>query len=259
MNSREVLRYNIFKVFFKQYNTILSLSRSNEYLFMPQSSYIDIKSINILIRSMHEMYLVYTYLCSSKSFSNVEEQEEIEFKFLAYQYSGENDNVKNSELLKKIKHDNVYQVEAEIKTIERRDMVWSKILKHKVYDSLSKGAKRNLKKGNWKLNDEGILSWADLVEYTPLNKAFGVFEYHNMSLYAHSTYSSIQLEANHDGDVDGLLCHCYILAVFFSISVLNSFNKNISVDCSISKRELALVYEFYNLGSMNEMIEISQT
>ena len=248
MNDQQVYKYSMFKVFYKQYNTVLALSKRSEYVFNPQASYMDIKSINILIRSMHEMYLLYTYLCSTGFFIGAGKCEELEFKSLAYQYSGENDNVRTFKLIKEIEHNGVFDESAEANAIERKSVIWSKILENDIYKSLPKKVKLELKKGNWKISSKGTLSWADLAKYSHLSKTYGVFEYHNMSLYAHSTFSSLQLEAGHDEDVDGLLCHCYILASVFSISVLGSFDKTIDRDGLISKRELALVYEFYGMG-----------
>ncbi len=247
MDEQQVCKYNMFKVFFKQYNTVLVLSKRSEYLYNSHVGYMDIKSINILIRSMHEMYLLYTYLCSTGFFIGASKSDELDFKFLAYQYSGENDNVRTFKLLRGIKHNAVIDENAEVNAIERKSLIWSNVTSSNIYQSLPKKVKLELKKGNWKISSKGTLSWADLAKFSHLSKRYGVFEYHGLSLYAHSTFSSLQLEAKHDENVDGLLCHCYILASVFSMSVLASFDNAIDKGDLVSKRELALVYEFYGM------------
>jgi hypothetical protein len=247
-NDDLIYKTGIFKVFFKQYNTVLSLIKGTRYVYLEDSQYLDIKSINILTRSLHETYLLYTFLCFSGTFPEFDKEEEINFKSLSYKYSGECDNAKTFHLIKSIKHDEDNFQGAEKESQARKVELWQLIEKTKIYESLSTSMKAELKRGNWKVCPTKKLSWADLADYSHLSKDFGKFEYHNMSLYAHSTFSSLQLEANHNNDVHGLMFHCYVIVSVFSISTLKVLNKTIFDDNLLSKRELSLILEFQGMS-----------
>ncbi len=109
--------------------------------------------------------------------------------------------------------------------------------------------KRAIKRGAWRVSNNKILSWKDLVSLSKLNQNYGVYEYHNMSLYAHSTYSSLELEATHNQEIDGLLCYFYVLASVFSVSVLHSFKIELYDESKFDKREIAIVTEFNHMAN----------
>lgn len=246
MSEVKGLNYSIFKIFFKQYNTILSLSKSTRYIYLPKYNYIDIKSINILIRSAHELYLTYHHLFYSKVFPDFEGILEQEFKIINYKLSGEVANKKSALLIKDF-NGSYHLYEKSIVGIEsRKKNLLEKINKNDIYKSLPKNIKNLIKSGEWKINKEKKLSWTDLLENTPMSKKYGVFEYHSMSAYAHTTYSSLQLEAEHDHNIDGLLCHLYIVASLFCISALETNGENIDF---VPKREQSLLLEFLGMAN----------
>jgi hypothetical protein len=249
MNEEHVLKHGMFKLFFKQYNTVLSLSKRTSYVYKPDCDYLDIKSINILIRSMHELYLTYQYLSTNGSFGDMDKEGEVKFKYLAYKYSGEVDSKRTFDLYKEQKYKpEDYQLRYDA-AIKRKNEVWKEIKATNIYKLLSKEQKNKIKNGQWKIDSSKVLSWSDLLEYTPLSKKYGVVEYHQLSQYAHMTYGSLLLEASHNYDVDGLLYHLYILASLFSISVMDSHGEVIEKENFLAKRELSLVYEFWGLAS----------
>jgi len=251
MNEEKILKHGMFKLFFKQYNTVLFLSKGTKYVYKPDHNYLDIKSINILIRSIHELYLTHQYLSTNESFGDIDKNGETEFKHLAYKYSGEIDSKRTFNLYKdyKCKPDGYQQgYDAAIK---RKNEIWKEITATTIYKKLPKKQKYKLKSGQWKIDLSKVLSWSDLLKYTPISRKYGIVEYHHLSQYAHMTYGSLVLEANHNYDIDGLLSHLYILASLFSISVVGSHGEVIDKEGFLTKRELSLVFEFLGMARNN--------
>lgn len=246
MNEVQQLNYSMFKLFFKQCNTILSLSKGSKYIYLPECVYIDLKSIYTLTRSAHELYLNYNYLFYNCVFVDFDEQKEQEFKLLSYKLSGEIENTKTVGIIRKMDEQHPLCEESMVGIQSRRSELLDKINNHPIYQALPKLLKDAIKSGVWKVNIDKKLSWTDLLEYTPMSKRYGTFEYHNMSKYAHTAYSSLQLEASNDYDVDGLLCHLYILISLFSISALEISGKSIDY---ISKREQSLLLELHGMAN----------
>jgi hypothetical protein len=246
MDEVQQLSYSMFKLFFKQCNTILSLSKGSKYIYLPNSEYIDLKSIYSLTRTAHELYLNFNYLFYNRVFVDFDETEEQEFKLLSYKLSGEIENKKTVEILKKFDEPHPLCEESMAGIKSRRSELLEKINNHPIYKVLPQPLKKAIKSGVWKVSIEKKLSWSDLLEYTPMSKRYGILEYHNMSKYAHTAYSSLQLEAAHDYDVDGLHCHLYILISLFSISALEISGKSIDY---ISKREQSLLLEFHGMAN----------
>ncbi|MCF5850189.1 hypothetical protein [Aeromonas veronii] len=248
-SESERIRQNLFNSFFKQYNTILALSQKTQYVFNPDISYLDIRSINILIRSAHEIYLVHHYLVSDGMFGSVNSVDERAFKYLIYKLSGELSQIRTLDLYKELKYkpDNTLDLYEAATT--NKNEVLQKISSFEIYKNLPKELKKKIKSGEWRVNSERTLSWSDLAELTPMVAQYGKLEYHHLSQYTHMTYASQVLEANHNQDIDGLLCHLYILASLFSFSVISSYNMIITKDDILTKREQSLIIEFLGLAS----------
>lgn len=248
MTKKELIQYDMFKLFFKQYNTTLVLSNKVNYVFQNQDSYIDLKSIYNIIRSLHELYLTYHYLFLGKHFSCVDLSDELDFKYLLYQYSGIKDSIK---AFNYVKNSNLYSDNHKNRHEEdilKAENLLIEIRKHQIYLKLPQKVKDDIKQGNWKVNNHKKLSWSDMLLNTHILKNYGVMEYSILSQYAHTSYHSIMLERTHDYNLDGLLCHLYILASVFAASISDTLNLRLN-DCTLlKKRELALVYDFMNLA-----------
>ncbi len=248
MNGERLDKYNIFKVFYMQYNTVLSLAQKTDYVFMQHINYLDVKSIYVLTRALHELYLQYVYLSFSTVFEGCNPHDELKFKHLAYQYSGQNDFCRTISLAKRLDRHENYDEDIETETIEEKKKLWLEIKNNPVYDTLSREAKDHLKNGKWKISAESVLSWNDLADRSHLSKPYGTFIYHLLSLYAHSTFSSMKLQANHNQDINGLLCHCYVLASVFAVSALDSFDQKFNTTTILNDKEKALIIDFWNLA-----------
>ncbi len=96
------------------------LSERTPYIHNNEITYLDIRSINIIIRSMHEMYLVYEYLNNLGLFGeNINKKDELDFKALIYEYSGAKDNLKTIDIMQ-----SMWQIEQTY--LERKDEIESK-------------------------------------------------------------------------------------------------------------------------------------
>lgn len=248
MSKKELIQYDMFKLFFKQYNTTLLLSNKVNYIFESQFSYIDLKSIYNLIRSLHELYLTYHYLFSGQHFISIDRNEEHSFKYNLYKLSGLKDSIKSFKYIKKTALYNEQHKEKHDKTVEEIKNLLNEIKATKIYNELSSEVKAEINGGNWKIDKSKKLSWSDMLNNTHIPKEYGVFEYSILSQYAHTSYHSIMLERTHDYNLDGLLCHFYILTSVFVASLSDTFKLNLDDYTLITKRELALIYDFMNLA-----------
>lgn len=242
----QVIRSNMFKLFFKQFNTVLVLSKKTNYLIDHRIEYLDIKTINITIRSMHELYLVHQYLVSDLVFEGSDDERD--FKYTMYKYAGEIDSKRTFSLMQDSKYKPATFEESQQSARHRATDLWNKIVNYPSYSKISPIVRKEIKKGNWRINATKTLSWSDLLDYSPISKKYAQLQYHHMSQYAHMSYGSMVLEANHNEEIDGLLCHLYILTTLFSISVLDSNNEKVDLSGFLTKRELVIVSELTNLA-----------
>lgn len=239
-------KYGIFKIFFKQYNTIYSLSRGTKYFFLPECSYIDIKSIYVLIRSCHELYLTLSFISNSGTFSGATREEEIEFKYKCYEYSGRQDNKRTIDITIKINGQETISPEQVNDVNEKTRVLREQLINSSIYKALSQDSKNAILAGQWRVGQNGRLSWNDLLEGTPMSKNYGVLEYHALSMYAHSSHNSLRLEAQHNYDMAGALCHLYVLSALFIKSIVEIFAIDMDV---LSKKEQALIIEFIQMAN----------
>ncbi|MCG3704330.1 hypothetical protein L5F68_08285 [Aliarcobacter butzleri] len=248
----EILKINFFKIFFKQFNTIIILLSKTKYKYNLKFEYTDIKSIYILIRSVHELYLTFQYIFNSKYF-NVSKEEETNFKYLLYKYCGEKDNIKAFHNKKNITGLNDEQEQALVKYEKASEKMFSLISSNKIYHTLSKTIKKKIQNGiSWKINKEKELTWTELLENTYMSTEYGKGYYAVLCQYSHTTYNSITLELNHNYDKLGVLYHLSLITSLIVKEYINiSFDGNIvkiTEDDIISKRELSLIVEFITMS-----------
>lgn len=205
MTEKELIQYDMFKLFFKQYNTTLVLSNKIDYIFESQISYIDLKSIYNLIRSLHELYLTYHYLFLGKHFISTDENEEHDFKYSVYKLSGLKDSIKSFKYIKDTSLYDSQHKEKHDQIIEEVKSLLNDIKATKIYTELPAIVKKEINRGNWKINKSKKMSWSDMLNNTHILKKYGVLEYSVLSQYAHTSYHSIMLEKTHDYNLDGLL------------------------------------------------------
>ena len=244
MTTAEEWKYGLFKSFFKLYNTILRLSQGTSYVFKPQISYIDIKSINTQIRTCHELYLLFQYITTNTIGDGMVDEKE--FKYECYRLAGALDSKRTYE---KIKHIAGYRelYEREIVHVQNEISECRRIIiKSPTYKSLSAEVKHAVCNGHWRVSAEKKLSWNDLLAYTAMSREYGVFEYHVLSMYAHTSHASLKLEAQHDYNMIGALSHLYKLTALMCCAVLSAFGLGFS---PLTKREVALIIDLRNMGN----------
>ncbi|MCO5364569.1 hypothetical protein [Pseudomonas alliivorans] len=243
MSEADKWIYCLFKAFFKMYNTTYHLSNGIPYFFSPEINYIDVRSINIQIRSCHEIYLTYNYITKSKF--AIGGQEEREFKYTAYELAGNLDNKRTYERIRQFKgYKDLY--DQQIGTINEKILECRKTLtKSPIYRLLSTEIKNAVRNGQWKITTQKKLSWADLLDCTPIPRAYGEFEYNNLCLYTHASHASLALEAHHDLNMISALAHLYKLAALMCDTTVYAFN----LDDVLDLRTRALINDLAVMGN----------
>lgn len=243
MSTAEEWRYGLFKSYFKLYNTTLRLSEGTSYVFRPEVSYIDIKSINTQIRACHELYLLFQYITTNTIGDG--KLDEKEFKYECYRLAGVLDSRRTYEKIKGVAgYRELYDREIEHVRSEISECRGI-ITKSAIYKLLSSEIKDAVRNGHWRVDAEKKLSWNDLLAYTAMPREYGTLEYHVLSMYAHTSHASLKLEAQHDYNMIGALSHLYKLTALMCCSTLNAFGFDFS---PLEKREVALIIDLINMG-----------
>lgn len=243
MTIAEEWRYGLFKSFFKLYNTTLRLSEGTSYVFRPDINYKDIKAINIQIRACHELYLLFQYIITNTIGNGTHDEKD--FKYECYRLSGALDNKRTYEKIKGIPgYKDLYDKEIGHVLTEISESR-ALISKSPIYNLLKPDIKTAVRNGTWRVDAGNKLSWNDLLQYTPMPREYGTFEYHVLSMYAHSSLAALKLEAQHDYNMIGALSHLYKLSALICITTLNAFGLDFS---PLEKREVALIVDLRNMG-----------
>ncbi|PJJ20073.1 hypothetical protein CLU90_3305 [Janthinobacterium sp. 67] len=243
MTAADEWKYGLFKIFFKNYNTILTLSKGTNYVFTPERKYIDVRSINVQIRTCHELYLLFQYITTNTIGNG--DLDEKDFKYECYRLSGVLDSKRTYERIKdfsgyrEIYDREIVNIKSEI--TECKEF----IVKSPVYKLLNKDIKDAVKNGYWRVDAEKKLSWNDLLAYTKIPHEYGILQYHVLSLYAHTSHASLKLEAQHDYNMISALAYLYKLSAFICCSTLNAFELNSNF---LERREVALIIELMEMG-----------
>ena len=250
LSSQALTRLKLFGMFEKQYNTILRISEKLTYVNKDNEVYLDIKSINVLIRAAHELFLTFGYLVESGHISGVTPEQEIEFKYLCYEHGGRVDIIKSYENKKTVLPYNFYEDQINFAKKNRADIL-EKIKKHVAFSKLTNDVKKSIEDfGAWRISKSKSLSWNELSHLTKMGKSWAKSEYHHMSIHAHSGFAAILLEKDHNQDTHGLLTHLYIIAALFVSIVVEKMS--IDVEKSFSIDERAILEEMINLSNIME-------
>jgi hypothetical protein len=189
--------------------------------------YLDIASIQTVIRSCFETYLIFEYIFNQSS-----SESEIDCKILLYKRGSA------KEFMRFQRNSLIYnQAEEDIKSIDL-------LLEGNSYFlSLSEKDKKSLK-NNWRP------SWMKIGENTLLSNTNNAEEYNSLSMYAHNTYHAIMnvhyYYNNLDKyDVDSTNSHLYIITTLFSKSIIERFNIRYSI---FTNDEIGIMGEFIALA-----------
>lgn len=190
------------------------------------------------------MYLLLQYITTNTISDG--KYDEIQFKYECYRLSGALENKRTYDKIKKapgyieLYKKEIDQVLSEIS--ESREFIRNS----PVYKLLKNEIKRSVYHGNWRISSDKKLSWNDLLEYTPMPREYGSFEYHLLSMYAHTSLTALKLEAQHEYNMISALSHLYKLSALMCLTTLNAFNIDISL---LAKREVALILDLRNMGN----------
>lgn len=236
---------NLFNLFFRQYNTILVISRKVAHIEHPDAHYLDVTSVQVLIRCCHERFLALWYLTSLGILPNSSHAEEAEFKWLCFYHSGLVESIQNMKLRSKLVDTSNLESIA-ISEKSKRDETFLKIKYHPIFAQLENDIKVKIEKyGAWRVVGQKLLSWSEFGRVSPLNSAMAQYEYHTMSMYTHPGYAGLIADIQHDGNIDGLLVYLYVLAA----SHINMMDEILPESSeNFTTRELACLTEFLEIA-----------
>lgn len=237
--------YNLFNLFFRQYNTILVIAKKIEHINHPETYYLDITSVHALIRCCHERFLALWYLATPGIFPQLSSIDEFDFKFLCFYHGGLVDSLQNIKLKSKLVDTNNLNNIIN-NQIDDRANTFLKIKKYPIFNELEAETKKSIEKyGAWRVADKKILSWNELARISPLNSAMAQYEYQTTSLYTHPGYAGLSADILHDQNIDGLLAYLYVLAASY-IKVMDNILPKSSEE--FTSRELACLTEFLEIS-----------
>lgn len=193
----------LLEIFHKQFNSIVTLSKQNT---------LDIKSTNVLIRSSHELFLCFSYLSDGSHFNEEDIESVISFKFLCYMHAGFKDEEKYYKVTPNLPPQLIEQVNRKKEILRNKiRKTFGEIKSHYLYSKCCPAVQSMIKKGKWRISPSKHLSWGDLSEHSLLLSDTAKAAYHILSSYAHSSYHSLELEANYNQDRLAILTHLFTI------------------------------------------------
>ena len=222
----------MFQKFKIQFYSVMQLTYKRTRNPKNQYQYLDIASINSIIRSCFETFLIFEYIYTQSTSSD-----EKELKLLLYKYYGYKDarkavgKYKNPEECKA--YNNYYnETKKEIEEMQ-------------LFNSLSKKERQELLHINWKP------SWNKIISKTKFSELMGKSEYGKLSWYVHNTFAALSTLNYHythlnEYDFDAINLQFYMIATFFVQSMMAQFD--ITKDL-FSEDELGIMGEFLLLST----------
>jgi hypothetical protein len=241
---------NLARLFTMQFNTIRTLAGHLGYVERPRRTYLDIKSINVLIRSAHESLLTFGYLSSWFVFNEDLRHDEARFKYLCYRHGGTVDQKKNLDFRKHHLTSDFFK-EQQAEAQAQREAAFAELSTHPIYASLPDEMKAFIGKGAWRVGPKRILSWNDLSAYAELPKEWAVAQYHNLSIYAHAGHHASRYVSAGKPDTHGMLMHLYIIAAYFAAL----FQTRVTRDAlRFSDREAVIISEMIGMSRSQNLV-----
>jgi hypothetical protein len=241
-----IMRINLYKAFFKQFNTILVMAKGTSYIVDQKTKYLDITSIFTLIRACHERYLTFWHLGTPLGCWPVTPDQELHFRWLCFRLSGIVEEQQTFRLLGRLR--DVSSVSKELREQEgARRQIFREIKVHPIFSFLDAHTKSQIEKyGSWRIGHQGVMSWTDLARFSPLHSTMGQYEYFIMGLYAHPTFRGIALDGTHNGNnINNDLAYLYSIAAMFICDADDVFPGS---DENLTVKELAIILELRDIA-----------
>ena len=241
--NKDIYKYNaeIINKLRLQYNSVIYLTyRPDIDPLNIHNSLFDITSINCIIRTIFENYLIYHYIYiehkrTKKDFELdhiISDNEFIQFKYNFFDYNSKYQLYNSTKIVKKKEIEEAFNNAKEV------------LLKDVVFKKLNKQFRNNIIKNGWKPK------WKKMIEYSELNYKYALWSYDQLSLYIHSTSVAINtITYFHNNqfiyDKDAINCFLYSMLSDFVQDVMSFWKINKSV---YTEDEFNLMYEFFCLG-----------
>lgn len=237
----------IFEKFKIQFYSAVSLAYKCTQNPLNQYEYIDIASINAIIRSCYETFLTFQYIYMQPEvigenevdmlkFDKSEYLKRLKFKILLYKYEGYNQSYYGFSTIPEKKE----------KIKELRDKYKNEIIKSEIFNSLNSQEKEKVLQ-NWRPSWNKIASRIELSEWNSKNM------YNIISQYSHNSYTTLISLDYHYKHLDEYDRDSMFVQLFeFTAILINDYIRLFHIDDTIfEKDEINLLNEFFTLARKN--------
>lgn len=237
----------MFEKFKIQFYSAISLANRCTQNPLNQFEYIDIASIQTIIRSCYETFLIFKYIylqpeiIGEKEFVELKDDknkyfESMKLKVLLYQYDGYNQSYYGFSAVPDEKE----------KSKKMRDECESKIIKNKLFNSFT-DSDQNQILGKWRPSWNRIALKTELSEWNSKNM------YNIISQYSHNSYTSLMALNYHYTHLDKFDRDVMFMQLFeFTAIMINDYVKLFNINHSIfNEDEINLLSEFYGFAQIN--------
>ncbi|CEP94805.1 Uncharacterised protein [[Clostridium] sordellii] len=237
----------IFDKFKIQFYSAMSLAYRCTQNPLNQYEYIDIASIETIIRACYETFLTFQYIYMQPEFIgekkvdmlNSDENEyskRLKLKILLYQYEGYKQSYYGFSTVPEKK-----EVSKEL-----RDKYKKQIMNDEIFNKLNSKEKESVLK-NWRPSWNKIASETELSEWNSKNM------YNIISQYCHNSYTMLLLLNHHYTHLDEFDRDSMFVQLFeFTAILINNYIRLFHIDHAIFEQdEINLLSEFYTLAQKN--------
>lgn len=237
----------MFEKFKIQFYSAISLANKCTQNPLNQFEYIDIASIQTIIRSCYETFLIFNYIylqpesIGEKEFVELKDDknkyfESMKLKVLLYKYEGYNQSYYGFSSLPDEKE----------KSEKKRDECESNLFKNKLFNSFTDSDKKQILE-RWRP------SWNRIALKTKLSEWNSKNMYNIISQYSHNSYTSLMTLNYHYTHLDKFDRDAMFMQLFeFTAIMINDYVKLFNINHSIfNEDEINLLSEFYGFAQIN--------
>lgn len=237
----------IFEKFKIQFYSAISLAYKCTQNPLNEYEYIDIASIETIIRSCYETFLTFQYIYMQPEVIGENEvgmlkcdeneyQKRLEFKILLYKYEGYNQSYYGFSTISEKKE----------QSKKMRDEYKKQIVESEIFKNLTSQEKEKLLQ-NWRPSWNKIASKTALSEWNSKNM------YNIVSQYSHNSYTTLMTLNHYYTNLDKYDRDAMFVQLFeFTAILMNDYIRLFHIDHTIfEKDEINLLNEFYTLAQKN--------
>lgn len=244
-----LITFDKFKI---QFYSAISLAYKGTKNSLNQYEYLDIASIETIIRSCYETFLTFQYIYMQPQiigdskvdisrFNKDDYMKHIEFKILLYKYEGYKQSYYGLETITERKEE----------SRKLRDEYKKRIIENSIFNELNLDEKENILQ-RWRP------SWNKLASKTSLSKWNSSNMYNITSQYSHNSYTTLMALDYHYKNLDKYNKDAMLIQLFeFTAIFINDYISLFHINHNIFEEdEINLLNEFFTLAQKNSTDKI---